>query len=53
VFDYATQDQLYKDLHSLALTNNVALGGPTGVAAPVDTPVEAKSIASSKKSKKK
>jgi hypothetical protein len=39
----------------LALTNNVALGGPTGTAAPVDTPakpVEAKVLASSKKKKK-
>jgi hypothetical protein len=53
VFDYQTQDQLYKDLHSLALTNNVALGGPTGVAAPVDNkPAEAKVLASSKKKKK-
>jgi hypothetical protein len=56
VFDFQTQDQLYRDLHSLALANNVALGGPTGVAAPVDTPpkpVEAKVLASSKKKKKK
>jgi hypothetical protein len=53
VFDYQTQDQLYKDLHSLALTNNVALGGPTGVAAPVDNkPAEASVLASSKKKKK-
>ena len=53
VFDYQTQDQLYKDLHTLALNNNVALGGPTGVAAPVDaTPVEASVLASSKKKKK-
>jgi hypothetical protein len=54
VFDYQTQDQLYRDLHTLALTNNVALGGPTGAAAPVDTPkpVEAKVLASSKKKKK-
>jgi hypothetical protein len=53
VFDYQTQDQLYKDLHSLALNNNVALGGPTGVAAPVDTkPAEASVLASSKKKKK-
>ena len=53
VFDYQTQDQLYKDLHSLALNNNVALGGPTGVAAPVDTkPAEATVLASSKKKKK-
>jgi hypothetical protein len=53
VFDYQTQDQLYKDLHSLALNNNVALGGPTGVTAPVDTkPAEATVLASSKKKKK-
>jgi len=53
VFDYQTQDQLYKDLHSLALTNNVALGGPTGTAAPVDTkPVEATVLATNKKKKK-
>ena len=38
-FDFQTQDQLYRDLHSLALTNNTALGGPTGTAAPVDAPV--------------
>ena len=52
VFDFNTQDQLYKDLHTLALNNNVALGGPTGVAAPVDVlpkPVEATVLASSKK----
>ena len=52
VFDFQTQDQLYKELHSLALSNNVALGGPTGTAAPVNVatvaPV-AKTIASSKK----
>jgi hypothetical protein len=53
VFDYQTQDQLYKDLHNLALTNGTALGGATGVAAPVDsTPVETKVLASSKKKKK-
>jgi hypothetical protein len=48
VFDFQAQDQLYKDLHTLALTNNVALGGP--VTEP--PPVEAKVIASSKKSTK-
>jgi len=36
-FDFQTQDQLYKDLHTLALSNNAALGGVTGTAAPVDT----------------
>ena len=58
VFDYQTQDQLYKDLHNLALSNNTALSGPTGVVAPaaevpVAKPVEAKVLASSKKTKKK
>jgi hypothetical protein len=51
VFDFQTQDQLYKDLHNLALQNGQALGGPTVV----DTsakPVEAKVLASSKKKKK-
>ncbi len=46
VFDYAVQDQLYNDLHSLALSNNVALGAP--IAAPVE-PVKATVLASSKK----
>jgi len=54
VFDYAAQDQLYKDLHQWALAN--------GVAAPVDTPaapvtapapVVAKVLASSKPAKAK
>jgi len=51
VFDFQTQDQLYKDLHNMAMAN--------GQAAPVDTtpveppkPVEAKVLASSKKAKK-
>jgi hypothetical protein len=55
VFDYQTQDQLYKDLHNLALSNGSALAGATGPAAPVDTPakpVEATVLASSKKKKK-
>jgi hypothetical protein len=55
VFDFQTQDQLYKDLHILALSNGSALGGATGVAAPVDVPakpVEATVLASNKKSKK-
>jgi len=53
VFDYQTQDQLYKDLHNLALQNGSALGGTTGPAAPIDTtPAEAKVLASSKKKKK-
>jgi len=56
VFDFQTQDQLYKDLHNLAVQNGQALGGTTGVAAPVDTPakpVEAKVLATSKANKGK
>jgi hypothetical protein len=56
VFDFQTQDQLYRDLHNLALQNGSALHDTnTGVAAPVDVPkpVETKVLASSKKSKKK
>jgi hypothetical protein len=55
VFDFQTQDQLYRDLHNLALANGSALGGATGVAAPVDVPakpVEAKVLASNAKSGK-
>ena len=55
VFDYAQQDNLYKELHNLALANGAALGVP-GPAAPVDVPkpVEAKVLAASapKKNKK-
>ena len=56
VFDFATQDNLYKELHNLALANGAALGGVVGVAAPVDTPakpVEATVLASSNKKSKK
>jgi hypothetical protein len=53
VFDYQTQDQLYKDLHNLAVSNGSALAGATAVAAPVDIkPAEASVLASSKKKKK-
>lgn len=66
VFDYAAQDQLYKDLHALALSNASAQAAvaevpATGVAAPVDvTPApaaapaapKAQVVASSKKKKK-
>jgi hypothetical protein len=55
VFDFQTQDQLYKDLHNLALQNGSALHDTnTGIAAPVDVPkpAEAKVLASSKKKKK-
>jgi hypothetical protein len=57
VFDFATQDQLYKDLHALAVQNGKALdNNNTGVAAPVDTPpapVQAQVLASSKPDKSK
>ena len=54
VFDYAQQDNLYKELHNLALANGAALGVP-GPAAPVDVPkpVEAKVLAASAPKKKK
>jgi hypothetical protein len=48
VFDYAAQDQLYKDLHAMAQANV-----PTPPPAPVEQkPVVASTIASSKKKKK-
>jgi hypothetical protein len=50
VFDYQTQEQLYKDLHAMALTNQTAA---TDAQVPTNTPVVAKTIASSKKDKKK
>jgi hypothetical protein len=66
VFDFAAQDQLYKDLHSLALSNGTALAATQAPAAPVNmvpaadgtavpAPAEAKAqvIASSKGKKKK
>ena len=55
VFDFQTQDQLYKDLHNLALQNGSALHDTnTGIAAPVDVPkpVEATVLATNKKKKK-
>jgi hypothetical protein len=55
VFDFSTQDNLYRELHNLALSNGAALGGNTGIAAPVDAPkpVEAKVLASSTPKKNK
>jgi hypothetical protein len=53
VFDFQTQDQLYKDLHALALQNGTALGGPQVVDTSPAKPVEATVLASSKKKKKK
>jgi hypothetical protein len=54
VFDYAAQDQLYKDLHNLALSNGTGVAAPVNTQAPpaVDAPVVAKTIASSKKTAK-
>jgi hypothetical protein len=52
VFDFQTQDQLYKDLHALALQNGTALGGPQVVDTSPVKPVEATVLASSKKKKK-
>jgi hypothetical protein len=52
VFDFQTQDQLYKDLHALAQANGQA-APVNSVPAPVaEKPVVAKTIASSKKDKK-
>jgi hypothetical protein len=52
VFDFATQEQLYKDLHSMALTNQSA---QEAAQVPPETPkpVAAKVLASSKKDKTK
>jgi len=49
VFDFQTQDQLYKDLHALALQNGTALGAPQVVDTSPAKPVEATVLASSKK----
>jgi len=46
VFDFQTQDQLYKDLHNLAMSNGQALSNTP------PAPVEATVLASSKKKKK-
>jgi hypothetical protein len=53
VFDFAAQDQLYKDLHVMAQANGVA--APVNSVPPevLDKPVVAKTIASSKKPNKK
>ena len=52
VFDYAAQDQVYKDLHALALTNSGVAAAVDVERKPVDpepAPVKAKVLASSKK----
>jgi len=48
VFDFQTQDQLYKDLHALAVQNGVAITTATETAKPVEATV----LSSSKKKKK-
>ena len=52
VFDFQTQDQLYKDLHALAVQNGQAAPVNPVPAPPPEKPVVAKTIASSKKDKK-
>jgi hypothetical protein len=53
VFDFQTQDQLYKDLHALSVANGNGVAAPVNVPPPADAPVVAKTIASSKKPNKK
>jgi hypothetical protein len=53
VFDFQTQDQLYKDLHALAVQNGVAAPINPVQPPPADQPVVTETIASSKKPKKK
>jgi hypothetical protein len=46
-FDFQTQDQLYKDLHNLALANGSALHDTSaGTAAPVDAAVNITAVSS-------
>ena len=52
VFDFQAQDQLYKDLHALAVQNGQAAPVDPVPAAVPEKPVVAKTIASSKKDKK-
>jgi len=56
VFDFQTQDQLYRDLHALAVQNGAGLTGTdTNPVAPAEPPkpVEAKVLAASKPNKNK
>jgi hypothetical protein len=53
VFDFAAQDQLYKDLHALALSNQSAQQAaavPAATPAVAPAPAKAKTLASKKKS---
>ena len=56
VFDFQTQEQLYKDLHALSVANGNGVAAPVHELAPpvvsMEAPVVAKTIASSKKPKK-
>jgi hypothetical protein len=54
VFDFQAQDQLYKELHALSQSNSNGIAAPVNTIAPppADTPVVAKTIASSSKPKK-
>ena len=51
VFDYAAQDRVYQELHALAQQNGTGVAAPVNVAAPapVEKPVKARVLASSKK----
>jgi hypothetical protein len=51
VFDYATQNQLYQDLHAMAQQNSGGVAAPVDVTAPapVEKPVKAHVLASNKK----
>jgi hypothetical protein len=55
VFDFQTQDQLYKDLHALAQSNGNGVAAPvdSNVLPAADSPVVAKTIATSKNPNKK
>jgi hypothetical protein len=51
VFDYSAQDRVYQELHALAQQNGTGVAAPVNVAAPapVEKPVKARVLASSKK----
>jgi hypothetical protein len=51
VFDYAAQDRVYQELHALAQQNGTGVAAPVNLTAPapVEKPVKARVLASSKK----
>jgi hypothetical protein len=53
VFDFQAQEQLYKDLHAMSQANGQAAPVNPVPAPALDKPVVAKTIAASKKDKKK